>query len=157
MDRPVTSSRRATCGRRGPSSRASAWPRDRAKEGMMGLQQQMPRTGENRTSLDARPAERDQMEAAARQFPPSSSGDGVGNVAAMRRTYGKESAGLGHVPRPQNGRRSADTQGIGVALLDNIGARIAFERSGTRLWRAVLDKLDTHGSFPGGPAREDRG
>jgi hypothetical protein len=40
-------------------------------------------------------------------------------------------------------------------LLDKLGERLAFERSGTRLYEALVSKHDAFGSFSGGPSRED--
>jgi hypothetical protein len=40
-------------------------------------------------------------------------------------------------------------------LIDRLGARLAFERSGVRLYEALLSKLDASGIFDGGPSRED--
>jgi rubrerythrin len=40
-------------------------------------------------------------------------------------------------------------------FLDKLGERLAFERSGTRLYDALLSKYDAYGSFTGGPSRGD--
>ena len=42
-----------------------------------------------------------------------------------------------------------------LPLLDKLGARLQFERMGTRLYDALISKLDAYGTFPGGPSRED--
>ena len=42
-----------------------------------------------------------------------------------------------------------------VVFLDKLGARLAFERMGTRLWEALLSKFDSYGSFTGGPTRDE--
>jgi rubrerythrin len=39
-------------------------------------------------------------------------------------------------------------------LLDKLGERLAFERSGTRLYETLILKHDATGGFPGGPTRE---
>lgn len=125
----------------------------------MATEQQMASLGENRTSLEAKKKDMEQMEEAAREFPPSSQGDGVANVGRVRQAYGKETAGLGHVPPPVSKlkelKEKLQADGKAVALMDKVGARIAFERTGARLWHAVADKHDTLGSFEGGPSRED--
>jgi bacterioferritin (cytochrome b1) len=40
-------------------------------------------------------------------------------------------------------------------LLDKLGARLAFERTGVRLYETMLGKLETEGTFAGGPTREE--
>lgn len=42
-----------------------------------------------------------------------------------------------------------------TVLLDKIGERLAFERTGTRLYETLLEKLDGGASFEGGPTRAD--
>lgn len=125
----------------------------------MTIQEQMPTVGENRTSLAAKKHEMKQMEEASEEFPPSSTGDGLENIARVRQEYGEESSGLGHVPPPVRKLKGlAEKMKAGnaaVSLMDKVGARIAFERTGARLWRAVVDKHDANGSFDGGPSRED--
>ncbi len=39
--------------------------------------------------------------------------------------------------------------------MDKLGERLAFERTGSRLYEALLAKHDVDGSFAGGPSRED--
>jgi len=39
------------------------------------------------------------------------------------------------------------------ALLDKLGERLGCERTATRLYDTLLEKLDQHGSFEGGPTR----
>jgi rubrerythrin len=38
-------------------------------------------------------------------------------------------------------------------LIDKLGARLAFERSGVRMYETLVSKLDATGSFEGGPTR----
>jgi rubrerythrin len=40
-------------------------------------------------------------------------------------------------------------------LMDKLGERLAFERSGTRLYEALVSKHDAFGSFAGGPRKGD--
>src|SRR5687768_8297078 len=39
--------------------------------------------------------------------------------------------------------------------MDKLGERLAFERTGTRLYEALVSKHEAFGSFPGGPSRDD--
>lgn len=41
-----------------------------------------------------------------------------------------------------------------TVLVDKLGERLAFERTGVRLYEALLMKLESDGSWPGGPSRE---
>jgi rubrerythrin len=40
-------------------------------------------------------------------------------------------------------------------FIDKLGERLAFERSGVRLYETLISKYDAYGSFSGGPIRED--
>jgi rubrerythrin len=98
----------------------------------------------NRTGIALAEDRAGQMIAAVEEFPPTSQGDGLA-IAAVRVRYA------------QDGQDAEETE---VAeqmplLMDKLGERLAFERSGTRLYEALLSKYDAHGSFEGGPARED--
>jgi rubrerythrin len=42
-----------------------------------------------------------------------------------------------------------------TVFLDKLGERLAFERTGTRLYEAVIAKLDAADPHPGGPTRSD--
>lgn len=42
-----------------------------------------------------------------------------------------------------------------TVLIDKLGERLAFERSGVRLYEALISKFDAFGTFEGGPSRED--
>jgi rubrerythrin len=42
-----------------------------------------------------------------------------------------------------------------LPLIDRLGARLAFERMGVRLYDALISKHDAYGSFRGGPSRAD--
>jgi rubrerythrin len=42
-----------------------------------------------------------------------------------------------------------------LALLDRLGARLAFERVGVRLYDAMISKYDAYGSYTGGPTRDE--
>src|SRR5690606_13279747 len=40
-------------------------------------------------------------------------------------------------------------------FIDKLGERLVFERSGVRVYEALLSKLDAYGEFDGGPERAD--
>jgi rubrerythrin len=100
---------------------------------------------ENRTGIAAAPGRAAEMVAATREFPPNAPGDGR-PVAAVRVLYAKE----GPAPSPPG------PNGGGLSLLmDKLGERLAFERTGIRLYEALVSKHEAFGSFEGGPSRED--
>jgi len=90
------------------------------------------------------------MMAAVAEFPPTSTGSSAG-AGKVRVEYAQavdpDELGYGSVPMPiALGRDSA-------LLFDKLGERLAFERTGTRLYEAVIAKHEAFGSFPGGPNR----
>lgn len=97
----------------------------------------------NRTGIAAAPDRGAQMITAVEEFPPTSEGNALA-VAAVRVQYAQGSADEG-----------ADLSQETSLLLDKLGERIAFERTGTRLYEALLSKHDAYGSFEGGPSRDD--
>jgi rubrerythrin len=114
----------------------------------------------NRTASSLAPDLAVAMEEAVQEFPPSSDGDARA-VAAIRIAYAKSAEPIGSMPPPPSMKEFARTavraaQGKQPLLfLDKLGERLAFERSGTRLYEAVLSKFDSHGGFRGGPSRRD--
>lgn len=108
---------------------------------------QAPQSGSNRTGIGLKPERAADMRQAAKQAGASSTGRAA--MAAMRKAANPPGARVGSVP---------DTGALGQAiapemagLADKLGARLAFERSGVRLYEALLQKLDAWGTFDGGP------
>lgn len=116
--------------------------------------------GTNRTGMAAAPQRTQEMLAGMEEFPPSSQGSAE-DLAQVRISYAKAAEPLGSVPLP------ADVKGKGTSaakaakgaqpllLTDKLGERLAFERTGTRLYEALVSKHEAFGSFAGGPSRED--
>ena len=100
----------------------------------------------NRTGAAAAPDRAAQMITAVEEFPPTSVGNALA-VAAVRVQYAREGAD----EEPERLRLIEETS----LLLDKLGERLAFERTGTRLYEALLSKHDAYGSFEGGPSRDD--
>ena len=79
----------------------------------------------------------------------------------MRLEYASDAAPLGTVPPPASVKQVAKSVvgavkgGSPNLLVDKLGARLAFERNGVRLYQALLSKFDAFGSFAGGPSREE--
>jgi len=103
--------------------------------------------GANHTGLALHPDQLKDMIQGAREFPPTSSG-GPAGLADMRVEYAR--AGEPHATMPVSTSISADR----LPVLDKLGARLQFERTGTRLYDALISKLDAYGGFEGGPSRQ---
>lgn len=107
--------------------------------------------GMNRTGMQVAPVESRRMREVTDMTQPSSQGDGEA-IAEVRRQYVKQADPVGTVPAPAAPDGAAQTrlQAIGGkrarVLLDKLGERLAFERSGTRLYEAVLAKCQASGN-----------
>jgi len=116
--------------------------------------------GMNRTGIATAPELSAEMIDGTLEFSPSGPGDGS-EVAAVRRERARVAEPLGHVPPPLNVKGIAKTtvqalKGNTPSLfVDKIGERLGFERTGVRLYDALLSKFDAGGAFAGGPSRGD--
>jgi ferritin-like metal-binding protein YciE len=117
-------------------------------------------TGMNRTGMGMSPMDSKKLMEASRTFGPSVAEDGL-RIANVRRDFVSRAEPLGAVPPPSTARGMAKTMVDTLAgkkpnvFIDKLGARLAFERTGTRLYEAVLMKYDTSQSGDLGPTRED--
>jgi hypothetical protein len=120
----------------------------------MGTEMGMNRTGIDMSPIDAR----ETVEGAT--LGPISPG-GVPALAPEREEYIDEAGPVGTVPLPATVKGAVQTAAAMVRgkepslFIDKLGERLAFERTGTRLYEALLIKLDTLGSWEGGPSREE--
>jgi rubrerythrin len=116
--------------------------------------------GTNRTGISTAPKLSTEMVKGAEQFSPSSPGDET-EIARVREDYAKEAEPLGHVPPPLSVKGMAKAALTGLKgesptlFMDKLGERLGFERTGVRLYEALISKLDSFGSFTGGPSRTD--
>ena len=116
--------------------------------------------GTNRTGMAAAPERGREMLSGMDEFPPTSQGSAAG-VAQVRLAYAQAAEPLGSVPPPASLKGTVQTAVKAVMgeqpvlLMDKLGERLAFERTGTRLYEALVSKYDAFGSFDGGPSRED--
>ena len=101
----------------------------------------------NRTGVAAAPDPASRVTTAVEEFPPTSAGNGLA-IGAVRVQYALEGAGA------EAAQRSALAEDTPF-LLDKLSERLAFERTGTRLYEALLSKHEAYGAFEGGPTRED--
>jgi rubrerythrin len=88
--------------------------------------------GTNRTGMQISPDADDMLENIKLTKPRR--GDERG-MAKIRAEYGAEADPVGTLPDPQEGAMAV--------LMDKLGERLAFERSGTRLYDALLVKCET--------------
>ncbi len=107
---------------------------------------QQPQTGSNRTGISTSPELARDMQDGTREFPPTSR-DGDERISKVRATYAKEGIAFGSIP--------SEVKKELAPLIDKLGARLAFERTGTRLYEGLIDKLEAYGSFTGGPEKSD--
>ena len=116
--------------------------------------------GANRTGIAAAPQRAQEMLAGMEEFPPTSEGSAQ-DIAMVRIAYAKEVEPMGSMPLPAGMKNKAKTAMKAVLgaqptlFLDKLGERLAFERSGTRLYEALVSKHDAFGSFAGGPSKGD--
>jgi hypothetical protein len=116
--------------------------------------------GTNRTGIAVAPQRSQDMRTGMDEFPPTLQGSAQA-VAAVRIAYAKAAEPLGSVPLPATWTATIQTAVKAVKgeqpilFMDKLGERLAFERTGARLYEALLSKYDAFGSFPGGPSRED--
>src|SRR5947209_14400179 len=116
--------------------------------------------GTNRTGVAAAPERSQEMLTGMEEFPPTSQGSAL-DTAQVRIAYAKAAESIGSVPMPEGWQNKVRTavkavQGEQPTLfMDKLGERLAFERTGTRLYEALISKFDAYGSTPNGPTRED--
>jgi rubrerythrin len=116
--------------------------------------------GTNWTGIAAAPERSREMLSGMEEFPPTSQGSAA-EVAQVRIAYAQAAEPLGSVPPPASLKGTVQTAVKAVMgeqpmlLMDKLGERLAFERTGTRLYEALVSKYDAFGSFAGGPSRDD--
>jgi ferritin-like protein len=122
----------------------------------------MPRStdlGSNKTGVDLAPLLAQQMERGASEGAPSSAGDEHA-LNQLRQDYINDAPPVGTTPPPASVKGTAKlaTQMLRgrrpSVFMDKLGERLAFERTGTRLYEAIITKYDALGSWDGGPTRE---
>jgi rubrerythrin len=115
--------------------------------------------GLNRTGIQTSPLDSKEAIEGAREGLPSMPGTEAG-IVEVRAIYARESDGPGTVPVPATLKGMFTTakellKGTKpTVFIDKLGERLGFERTGVRLYEAALGKFDLHGTWPGGPSRE---
>jgi rubrerythrin len=99
----------------------------------------------NRTGIMTNPELSIEMIEGAKQTVPSSQGDAT-EMAAVKADYIEEAVPIGSSPVmvevSEDGESVGQFDGLAV-LLDKLGERLAFERQGTRLYEAFLQKCES--------------
>lgn len=122
-------------------------------------------SGLNKTGIDMSPMDVKDLLKGIRASQPTSEGD-ADTLASYRAPYIKEADPIGLVPVPGTLKGAAKTgmQKLMAkkpeVLIEKLGARLAFERTGTRLYEALLGKCqarpDECGDLPLDQLREFR-
>lgn len=108
--------------------------------------------GMNRTGIQMAPIEGPLQEEYAMQVPPTSGGS-IEQIAAMRAAYIAEADRIGSVPPPGTVKGVLTTAADKLTgdkpelLLDKLGQRLAYERTGVRLYQAMCTKVQAAGHF----------
>lgn len=110
----------------------------------------------NRTGIQTSPDLAEELIEGASTAAFSSDG-GPEDIAEMRGEYIAEGFPLGSLPSmPASEEAEAGEEEAGMAvLLDKLSERLAFERMGTRLYEALLNKCVTLGEAVPGPTVEE--
>jgi rubrerythrin len=112
--------------------------------------------GTNRTGIGTSPFQSKKVAEA----PVVPSGDGIEKLIDARAALSQEADPVGTMPPPLSVKGAAKTvvelaKGHKMtALIDQLAERLAFERTGTRLYEALLVKLEAADPRPEGPTRE---
>jgi rubrerythrin len=116
--------------------------------------------GKNRTGIDLSPVDKDLMIEAGNATVPSMAGD-ASAIDDARAEYLEKGDSIGSMPPPGKVKGAAAAvvdmaKGAkATVFLDKLGERLAFERTGTRLYSALLAKFDASEPLPGGPTRAE--
>lgn len=115
--------------------------------------------GLNRTGIATSPqAATDMEKESRRRTPEAAHGEELGVV---RMTYARSGDPIGSLtpPTTMKGIAKAAMQALKgnhpTLLIDQLGARLGFERAGVRLYEGMLSKFDAYGSWDGGPSRSE--
>jgi hypothetical protein len=112
--------------------------------------------GKNRTGIATSREAAERMIEGTNEFRPDAPGDERA-IAEVRESFAKDAEPLGSVPPPTSVEGLVTTAVRGLKgtrptqFIDKLGERLAFERSGVRLYEALISKFTTFGGFDGGP------
>lgn len=116
--------------------------------------------GMNKTGLDTAPQLSKEMIESSKNGPVSH-GNGTVSPEAVRADYIKEAGPMGSVPPPTSLKGAAKSAAKALkgekatVLIDKLGERMAFERTGTRLYEAMIAKCKALGGSSSDSLLED--
>lgn len=122
----------------------------------MKLSKETTEMGENRTGVAVDPAEARKTAEGARNGTPKGSEQ---QLLDARARYVQESRGVGSLPKPARragGGKKEPKAGKLPLLLDKLSEREAFERTGVRLYDALMVKVEASGESSAPPPAELR-
>jgi len=109
------------------------------------------KVGLNRTGMQMSPIAGPDQARFAMSQPANPETGGAEILSAARGAYVQESSRIGSVPMPATGKGLAQTA-MGKlkgqnpeVLIDKLGQRLAYERSGVRLYQAMIGKVEAAG------------
>lgn len=118
---------------------------------------QSAKLGTNRTGIATSKDAAERMMEGTVEFPPDRAGDERA-ISDIRELFAKEAEPLGSIPPPPGlqGMLASAAKAIKgerpTQFIDKLGERLAFERTGVRLYEALISKYNTYGGFTGGPS-----
>jgi bacterioferritin (cytochrome b1) len=120
-----------------------------------GTQSALENTGGNRTGMMTSPEMAEELIEGALAAAPGSEGSAE-DLAAYRGEYIQEGFPIGSLPSlPVADEADANEDVAGMAvLLDKLSERLAFERMGTRLYEALINKCELAAESSNAPALE---
>jgi hypothetical protein len=110
------------------------------------------KVGMNQTGIDMSPELTEEMIEGSERFPPQDHVGGSAAIREVRLAYIQESGRLGSVPAPATMKGMLTTVKDKVmgnkpeVFIDLLGQRLAFERSGVRLYELFITKCEAMGS-----------
>jgi len=116
--------------------------------------------GLNRTGIATSPRMAPEMDQAAKLLSPASDGN-ADDLGRVRSLYVAHATRFGTMPPPASIKEAgADALQMlkgnkPLVLLDKLGARLAFERTGVRLYEALSSRILGGPTWEGGPTAED--
>jgi rubrerythrin len=121
---------------------------------------EQPPLGMNRTGIQMSPFDATEMQQGMPPMVPGTPGDDSA-LAELRSEYFEAADVVGSVPIPGT-IRGVVTTGLSMLtgkspqlLIDKLGERLAFERTGTRLYDALITKVNAKGNGPDSMSLDD--
>jgi rubrerythrin len=117
------------------------------------MKQEPSDIGMNRTGIALSPVDSKKLIEGAQKSMPSKEGD-AHELTDLRNEYFNEGLPVGSMPPPASLKGVASTAmemfkgKVPTVFLDKLGERLAFERTGTRLYEALIAKVEARSESP---------